>query len=318
MLGALLTSCDLRSVGISDDKLELIFREFEHMSTIQEGVQPTEHSPINVGLGLAIVARIVRTIGGQLRVESKLGEGTKLTFILPFRLPSTSTTSSPRRTDDAADFIFASFSSPPPSDAARPLAHPRPRVNSNTALGRPRKHTSASEGNKSELEEILGALSSSHLHPDSTAYSTRTSGIKTPQSSIAASPPLVNSSSYSSNSLPVSPRPELSHQNLDKAGLLQESSFPPGEAKVQSLPNFSRSPSVVRTGGSLGNEVRAPRTDMSGVRDEAEDRESASEGSQGLMESLSDFSIVRGFRRFCWCGSLISLSLGGYGGDGGR
>ena len=73
-------------VGISDARLESLFREFEQVSTV-DGDNQTLSAP-TVGLGLAVVARIVRNLGGQLRVESKEHEGTKFTFVLPFCLPS--------------------------------------------------------------------------------------------------------------------------------------------------------------------------------------------------------------------------------------
>lgn len=70
--------------GISANKLESIFREFEHISTISDGTTKCTPQQGVVGLGLALVARIVRNINGQLRVESVLGKGSKFTFILPF------------------------------------------------------------------------------------------------------------------------------------------------------------------------------------------------------------------------------------------
>lgn len=73
-------------VGISDARLEALFRAFEMVET----VDPDEQSVADpaVGLGLAVVARIVRNLQGQLRVESKEGEGSKFSFTIPFRLPS--------------------------------------------------------------------------------------------------------------------------------------------------------------------------------------------------------------------------------------
>ncbi|KAK4046108.1 hypothetical protein OIV83_006334 [Microbotryomycetes sp. JL201] len=72
-------------VGMSESKLESIFREFEQVSATSDDAQPSESA---VGLGLALVARIIRNLGGQLRVESNLGQGSKFTFVLPFRLPA--------------------------------------------------------------------------------------------------------------------------------------------------------------------------------------------------------------------------------------
>ena len=67
---------------MSDVQLEAMFRAFEQISTISDETG-VDHSVI--GLGLARVARSVRTLGGQLRVESKVGEGSRVTIVLPFR-----------------------------------------------------------------------------------------------------------------------------------------------------------------------------------------------------------------------------------------
>ncbi|KAI0330793.1 hypothetical protein GY45DRAFT_1370433 [Cubamyces sp. BRFM 1775] len=63
--------------GIPSEKLESIFREFEQVETA-----PRTHSP-GLGLGLAVVARIVEQLGGQLRVDSTLGQGSRFSFLLP-------------------------------------------------------------------------------------------------------------------------------------------------------------------------------------------------------------------------------------------
>lgn len=65
--------------GISPAKLESIFREFEQVET----AAPRTATP-GLGLGLAVVARIVEQLGGQLRVESKVNEGSRFSFLIPF------------------------------------------------------------------------------------------------------------------------------------------------------------------------------------------------------------------------------------------
>ena len=65
--------------GISPAKLESIFREFEQV----ESATPRAATP-GLGLGLAVVARIIEQLGGQLRVESKVGEGSRFSFLVPF------------------------------------------------------------------------------------------------------------------------------------------------------------------------------------------------------------------------------------------
>lgn len=67
--------------GISPAKLESIFREFEQV----ESAAPRTTSP-GLGLGLAVVARIVEQLGGQLRIESKVNEGSRFSFLTPFAI----------------------------------------------------------------------------------------------------------------------------------------------------------------------------------------------------------------------------------------
>ncbi|KAG8782336.1 Light-sensor Protein kinase [Ceratobasidium sp. 428] len=67
--------------GISSIELESIFREFEQVeSSIPRSGQPQ-------GLGLAVVARIVKQLGGQLQVDSKPRQGSRFSFLIPFVLP---------------------------------------------------------------------------------------------------------------------------------------------------------------------------------------------------------------------------------------
>jgi signal transduction histidine kinase len=67
--------------GISSAKLESIFREFEQVESMG---QTPEANNEGVGLGLAVVAHIVEQLGGQLRVDSKVGEGSRFSFLIPF------------------------------------------------------------------------------------------------------------------------------------------------------------------------------------------------------------------------------------------
>lgn len=93
-------------VGMSLPKLDMLFREFEQVQTEDdlEGGTPTgcEAQPQGrtfdglseipgqktLGLGLAIVARTIRNMNGQLRLKSEEGKGSRFTISLPFTLPS--------------------------------------------------------------------------------------------------------------------------------------------------------------------------------------------------------------------------------------
>ncbi|EGO23709.1 Fph type histidine kinase [Serpula lacrymans var. lacrymans S7.9] len=72
--------------GIANEKLESIFREFEQVESSEPRIPGTP----GVGLGLAVVARIVEQLGGQLRVDSKVDIGSRFSFLIPLELAKSS------------------------------------------------------------------------------------------------------------------------------------------------------------------------------------------------------------------------------------
>jgi len=75
--GKLLVEISDTGRGIPADKLEEIFEPF-----VQHKVAGDD-MPGSVGLGLAIARRVVENHGGEIRVESRLGEGSVFRFWLP-------------------------------------------------------------------------------------------------------------------------------------------------------------------------------------------------------------------------------------------
>ena len=67
-------------IGIAPDKLDVIFREFEQADTSVT----REHG--GTGLGLAISAELAKLFGGNLEVESVVGEGSCFSFQAKFEL----------------------------------------------------------------------------------------------------------------------------------------------------------------------------------------------------------------------------------------
>lgn len=82
--------------GMSSKKLDALFRELEQVSSESDAVfeddskkalTEGEESKKTLGLGLAVVARIVRNMSGQLRLKSEEGKGSRFVVQLPFDLP---------------------------------------------------------------------------------------------------------------------------------------------------------------------------------------------------------------------------------------
>ncbi|MGE5498420.1 MAG: response regulator [Syntrophothermus sp.] len=68
-------------IGIEEDKLEMIFEEFRQIS---EGISRKYEGN---GLGLSVSRRMVQLMGGTLRAESRLGEGSSFYVRLPGKVP---------------------------------------------------------------------------------------------------------------------------------------------------------------------------------------------------------------------------------------
>lgn len=141
-------------VGIAEEKLEGIFRAFEQVDAgSAEGDDRSEDK--HLGLGLAVVGRVVHTLGGQLRVESEVGKGSKFTAIFPFDLPVSKTVSR-RGSRDSVTSAAGEVSSE--EVASGNVRHIVRRVNSMGSA-----HSGGSQ--RSEIEGLVEAISTSHMGP---------------------------------------------------------------------------------------------------------------------------------------------------------
>lgn len=82
--------------GMTPLQMDGLFRDLEQVGTEElelrppfEEIEKTQKMK-TLGLGLAVVARIIRNVGGQLRLKSKEGEGSRFVIQLPFQLPEES------------------------------------------------------------------------------------------------------------------------------------------------------------------------------------------------------------------------------------
>ncbi|KAJ5298831.1 uncharacterized protein N7443_006951 [Penicillium atrosanguineum] len=97
--------------GLSKPRLEQLFQELEEVYAdehwVGDGLNGTMNSSGErqrvLGIGLALTARIVHTMHGQLIVKSEEGKGSRFKIILKFRLPGES--SSPSQNPTGTDYL---------------------------------------------------------------------------------------------------------------------------------------------------------------------------------------------------------------------
>lgn len=111
--------------GMSNEKLDALFRDLEQVSSDVDGLFDNAEEAKDrltegkeqrtLGLGLAMVARIVRNMDGQLRLKSEEGKGSRFVIQLPFIIPDDQP--QPHRLEErgpSMDFHSSSITTPPP------------------------------------------------------------------------------------------------------------------------------------------------------------------------------------------------------------
>ena len=146
--------------GISPRTLDKIFQHFEQI----DGMEKREEG---AGLGLAIVARVVRNMNGQLRAESTEGEGSIFTFQFAFASPTAHQLSKYLSEESLNQRYFSpirrrSISNEGTQSHSFPVRSPRSSISSprrSEELHRTRSFDSQSSS-RSELDQLVDAMSS--------------------------------------------------------------------------------------------------------------------------------------------------------------
>lgn len=115
--------------GMSPSQLDALFRDLEQVSgTISElGEAPSRSDDSEqsrtLGLGLAVVGRIIRNMNGQLRLSSEVGKGSRFVIQLPFQMPESELPSEKRDGSSGHPVRLASKREPKPRDGEITLVH---------------------------------------------------------------------------------------------------------------------------------------------------------------------------------------------------
>ncbi|KJZ73183.1 hypothetical protein HIM_07380 [Hirsutella minnesotensis 3608] len=145
-------------IGMSPRQLDALFRELEQVSS--EEPEPNASSnpedkpqtARTLGLGLAVVGRIVRNMDGQLRLKSEEGQGSRFVVQLPFHLPD----ESPGEDSLQAGSLLSKSSNP----VAAPESLSAPPVGEIMLIDRGSSLNLVSDADKPGMED--GSMSSSH------------------------------------------------------------------------------------------------------------------------------------------------------------
>ncbi|KAJ5129999.1 CheY-like superfamily [Penicillium bovifimosum] len=251
-------------VGMSHDKLEALFQELEQVSTDEsyypgeeEDAQPETPSaksakPRVLGLGLALAARIVRNMHGQLGVRSEEGKGSRFKIFLQFRVPEGASSE-----DDSAH--IAAANSPVPSTpmisdkeftlVGGPYENRDTRRKSAESIRSPGSSHSGNSG-KSEADRLISAIQEPALNKKSINQ-----GSSHPKQARLSSPPSVGS-----NSMPVT-SPSASSLKRASTGCDPRSSL----ATVTHPPALTLQPKTTSPSPGLEN-VKDSGVPLSAVR----------------------------------------------------
>lgn len=182
-------------IGMSTEKLDSLFRELEQVQSsedigaLQEKLlSESDQASVKqrgktLGLGLALVARIIRNMNGQLRLKSEEGKGSRFVIQLGFGLPGNDRSHLLLGSGIAASVDQPSQPSTPPVEKGEILlvnnsaqkGSPAPTkdisrrrsTNSIRGLSSSLKSFKSSSSGRSDVDRLIDAIREPHMVPNS-------------------------------------------------------------------------------------------------------------------------------------------------------
>jgi signal transduction histidine kinase len=111
-------------VGIAEEDQQAIFEKFRQGRTGLPGGDAMTREYSGTGLGLSIVRELCRLLGGEVSVQSALGQGSTFTVLLPWRLED-SVSMEPPPNEALEDFAKTRFEIPRDADGNPPVSQPQ-------------------------------------------------------------------------------------------------------------------------------------------------------------------------------------------------
>ncbi len=177
--------------GMSTEQLDSLFREMEQVQTEDgdglvidwEQLEPPQQHAVTggpaqkraLGLGLATVARVVRTMDGQLRLKSEEGRGSRFVIQLPFFLPDTQSentvVSQPAQAQAAApstppplkgEVMLINNASPKRGASSRPSSIRRQGSSESKQSLSSFKSQSSAKSGMSDVDRFIGVIQEPH------------------------------------------------------------------------------------------------------------------------------------------------------------
>jgi light-regulated signal transduction histidine kinase (bacteriophytochrome)/CheY-like chemotaxis protein len=222
-------------VGMNAKKLDALFNDLEQVQSepaamLEDALVPEtgdlvkESDKTTLGLGLAVVARIIRNMNGQLRLKSEEGKGSRFVIQFPFELPDSEIEVAQEPESARSNTPQVETPGSAQEQGERTLVAPSlSRNHSNTSSAIARKASldsltskasllsgKSESSQRSDVDRLIEAIQEPHMSEK------RSTGDRSPSVRSERVRPILKKRSSLDPSLPSSPRPRSQSLELRK------------------------------------------------------------------------------------------------------